>query len=103
MSDLLLEIGTEEIPSIYLNSGLEEFEHLAKDYLRENRIVVEGSISTYGTLRRLVLVGKAIADKQEDTIQEITGPPKKAAFDEEGNPTKAASGFAKKQGVISLC
>jgi glycyl-tRNA synthetase beta chain len=81
MSDLLLEIGTEEIPSTYLNRGLEEFGHLAKDYLRENRIVVEGSISTYGTLRRLVLVGKAIADKQEDTIQEITGPPKKAAFD----------------------
>ncbi len=99
MSDLLLEIGTEEIPSTYLNRGLEEFGHLAKDYLRENRIVVEGSISTYGTLRRLVLVGKAIADKQEDTIQEITGPPKKAAFDEEGNPTKAAFGFAKKQGV----
>lgn len=99
MSDLFLEIGTEEIPSTYLNRGLEEFEHLAKDYLRENRIVVEGSISTYGTLRRLVLVGKAIADKQEDTIQEITGPPKKAAFDKQGNPTKAAFGFAKKQGV----
>nr|MBC8461251.1 glycine--tRNA ligase subunit beta [Deltaproteobacteria bacterium] len=99
MSDLLLEIGTEEIPSTYLNRGLEEFGHLAKDYLRENRIVVEGSISTYGTLRRLVLVGKAIADKQEDTIQEITGPPKKAAFDKQGNPTKAAFGFAKKQGV----
>jgi glycyl-tRNA synthetase beta chain len=99
MSDLLLEIGTEEIPSTYLNRGLEEFGHLAKDYLRENRIVVEGSISTYGTLRRLVLVGKAIADKQEDTIQEITGPPKKAAFDKQGNPTKAGFGFAKKQGV----
>lgn len=100
MSDLLLEIGTEEIPSTYLNRGLEEFGHLAKDYLRGNRVAVEGSISTYGTLRRLVLVGKAIADKQEDTIQEITGPPKKAAFDEEGKPTKAAFGFAKKQGVF---
>jgi len=49
----------------------------------------------------LVLFGKAIADTQKDTIQEITGPPQKAAFDEEGNPTKAAFGFAKKQ-VVSV-
>jgi glycyl-tRNA synthetase beta chain len=60
---------------------------------------MEGGLYTYGTPRRLVLVGKAIADRQEDTIQELTGPPKKTAFDEEGNPTKAAFGFAKKQGV----
>jgi glycyl-tRNA synthetase beta chain len=45
------------------------------------------------------LIAKAIAEKQEDVAQEITGPPKKAAFDEKGNPTKAAIGFAEKQGV----
>jgi glycyl-tRNA synthetase beta chain len=97
--ELLLEIGTEEIPSDYLESGLEELRRLAESYLRDNRIEMEGGLHTCGTLRRLVLVGKAIADKQEDTVQEMTGPPKKAAFDEQGNPTKAAFGFAKKQGV----
>ncbi len=97
--ELLLEIGTEEIPSGYLESGLRELRRLAESYLRDNRIEMEGGLYTYGTPRRLVLVGKAIADRQEDTIQELTGPPKKTAFDEEGNPTKAALGFAKKQGV----
>jgi len=97
--ELLLEIGTEEIPSGYLESGLKELRRLAESYLRDNRIEMEGGLYIYGTPRRLVLTGKAIADRQEDTIQELTGPPKKTAFDEEGNPTKAAFGFAKKQGV----
>jgi len=99
MSELLLEIGTEEIPSDYLEDGLKELKRLTELYLKDNRIKIEGGLHTYGTPRRLVLVGKSIADKQENTIQEITGPPQKAAFDEEGNPTKAAFGFAKKQGV----
>jgi len=97
--ELLLEIGTEEIPSGYLESGLKELGRLAESYLRDNRIEMEGGLYAYGTPRRLVLVGKAIADRQEDTIQELTGPPKKTAFDEEGNPTKAAFGFAKRQGI----
>jgi glycyl-tRNA synthetase beta chain len=99
MGDLLLEIGTEEIPSNYLENGLNELRQLAESYLKDNRIHVKGSLHTYGTLRRLVLVGEALADKQEDAVLEVTGPPKKAAFDEHGNPTKAALGFAKKQGV----
>jgi len=99
MGDLLLEIGTEEIPSNYLEGGLNELKQLSEFYLRENRIHVKGGLHTYGALRRLVLVGEDIADKQEDAVQEVTGPPKKAAFDEYGNPTKAALGFANKQGV----
>jgi len=99
MSELLLEIGTEEIPSDYLENGLKELKRLAELYLKDNRIEIKGGLHTYGTPRRLVLVGKSIADTQEDTIQAITGPPQKAAFDEEGKPTKAALGFAKKQGV----
>ena len=97
--ELLLEIGTEEIPSEYLDQGLQKLGQLAESYLRDNRIEMKEGLATFGTPRRLVLVGRAIADKQEDTVQEMTGPPKKAAFDEQGNPTKAAFGFAKKQGV----
>jgi len=97
--ELLLEIGTEEIPSDYLENGLKEIGRLAESYLTDNQIKMEGGPDTYGSPRRLVLVCKAIAGRQEDVVQDITGPPKKAAFDEEGNPTKAAFGFAKKQGV----
>jgi len=82
-AELLFEIGTEEIPSDYLENGLKALKRLAELYLRDNRIEIEGGLHTYGTPRRLVLVGKAISDKQKDIIQEITGPPKKAAFDEE--------------------
>jgi glycyl-tRNA synthetase beta chain len=98
-NELLLEIGTEEIPSDYLEKGLEELKSLAESCLRDNRIESKEGITAYGTPRRLVLVGRAVADKQEDTVQEITGPPKKAAFDEQGNPTKAALGFAQRHGV----
>ena len=97
--ELLLEIGTEEIPSDYLENGLKDLGRLAESCLTDNQIKMEGGLDTYGSPRRLVLVGKAVADRQEDVVQEITGPPKKAAFDEEGSPTKAALGFAKKQGV----
>jgi glycyl-tRNA synthetase beta chain len=98
-AELLLEIGIEEIPSDYLENGLNELKRLGEIYLRDNRIEIKEDLQTYGTPRRLVLVGKTVADKQEDMIQEITGPPKKAAFDKEGNPTKAAFGFANKQRV----
>lgn len=98
-AELLLEIGTEEIPSGYLEGGLKALKGLAEVCLRENRIHVAGDLYTYGTPRRLVLVGKEVADGQEDIVQEITGPPKRAAYDSEGHPTKAAIGFAKKYGL----
>ncbi len=97
--ELLLEIGTEEIPSDYLENGLKELRNLADSQLKNNRIEIGEPLETYGTPRRLVLIGKAVQDKQADTVQEITGPPKAAAFDDKGTPTKAALGFAKKQGV----
>ena len=97
--ELLLEIGTEEIPSDYLNSSLVAIKKLAESYLKENRINTGDGLETCGTPRRLVVFAPSIADKQEDKIQEITGPPKKAAFDKNGKPTKAAIGFAKKHGV----
>jgi glycyl-tRNA synthetase beta chain len=98
-AELLLEIGTEEIPSAYLDEGLNELRRLAEACLKENRIEITGNLLTYGTPRRLVLIGKAIAEKQEDLVQEMTGPPKAVAYDEKGKPTKAALGFAQKQGV----
>jgi glycyl-tRNA synthetase beta chain len=97
--ELLLEIGTEEIPSDYLENGLKELKALAESHLKNSRIEIGQPLAAYGTPRRLVLIGKAVQDKQTDTVQEITGPPKAAAFDDKGKPTKAALGFAKKHGV----
>jgi glycyl-tRNA synthetase beta chain len=97
--ELLLEIGTEEIPSDYLENGLKELKTLAESQLKNSRMEIGEPLAAYGTPRRLVLIGKAVQDKQADTVQEITGPPKAAAYDNKGKPTKAAMGFAKKHGV----
>ena len=98
-AELLLEIGCEEIPAGYLENGLNELKRLTEECLSENRIDRTGDLEVYGTPRRLVLVGRAVSKRQKDLIQEVTGPPRKAAYDKDGKPTKAAIGFAKKQGV----
>ncbi len=98
-AELVLEIGTEEIPSGYLGKGLQELKRLAEASLREGRIDVADGLYTCGTSRRLVLLGKGISERQKALVQEVTGPPKSVAFDGQGKPTKAALGFAEKQGV----
>ncbi|HBF43150.1 MAG TPA: glycine--tRNA ligase subunit beta [Desulfobacteraceae bacterium] len=97
--ELLLEIGTEEIPSGYLENGLRELKRLTQTCLKENRIKVKGELNTFGTPRRMILIGKGLSETQEDLVKEVTGPPKKVAFDKDNKPTKAAVGFAKRQGV----
>jgi glycyl-tRNA synthetase beta chain len=97
--ELLLEIGTEEIPAGYLENALNELKNLTLSHLKDNRIYCSEELLTYCTPRRLVLAVANIAEKQEDTVQEVTGPPKKAAYDPDGNPTKAALGFANKYGL----
>jgi len=99
VSELLFEIGTEEIPSGYLAQGLADLKDLSVSRLAENRIDYAGGVFTYGTPRRLVLIVKAVAEAQKDTTEEVTGPPVRVAFDDRGNPTKAAVGFAERQGV----
>ena len=98
-SDLLIEIGTEEIPSGYLAKALRDFAMMMEKSLNENRISTSGPLLAQGTPRRMVLAGRAIADQQEDAVQEIMGPPRHVAFDRDGRPTMAAEGFAKKLGV----
>jgi glycyl-tRNA synthetase beta chain len=94
-----LEVGTEEIPSGYLARGLSDLKDLSVSCLVENRLEYSGGVFTYGTPRRLVLIVKALAEAQRDSTEEVTGPPARVAFDEQGNPTKAALGFAERQGV----
>jgi glycyl-tRNA synthetase beta chain len=97
-AEFLLEIGAEEIPSDYLDSAPEEMRRLTKSSLEENRIVISGELFVYWTPRRMVLFCRKVAEKQEDMFQELMGPARKAAYDQKGNPTKAAIGFAQKYG-----
>ncbi len=95
--ELLLEIGTEEIPASFIPKALEEMAISISKELKTNRIA-HGEVKTMGTPRRLVLLVRDVAEKQEDVKIEKIGPPVQMAFDEEGNPTKAALGFARGQG-----
>ena len=97
-TELLFEIGTEEIPAGYLPPALEQLQRMAADALTEHRIGFE-ALKTFGTPRRLTLSVKGIATLQESEETEVVGPPKRIAYDENGEPTKAAIGFAKTQGV----
>ncbi len=96
--DLLFEIGTEELPARFIGPALKELKRLAQEELKALALEFEG-LKTLGTPRRLTLYVAGLAERQPDRVEEILGPPQKAAFDQEGKPTKAAIGFAKKQGV----
>lgn len=98
MADLLLEIGTEEIPARFLPGALGELQAL---FIREceTQRLRAGQVATLGTPRRLALLALDVAPQQDPLHQEVVGPPRAVAFDPEGRPTRAAVGFARAQGV----
>lgn len=96
--DVLLEIGTEEIPAHYMPSILNQVKELAAKKFSEANIAYE-SIRTIGTPRRVALLMKGVAEKQADVSSKNKGPSAKIAFDADGNPTKAAMGFARGQKI----
>lgn len=96
--DLLLEIGTEEIPARFMPGILAQLSAAAQAKFADLRIEFT-SVRTLGTPRRMVLLVKELADKQQDISSEHKGPSIKVAFDNEGKPTKAGSGFARGQKV----
>ncbi|WP_437598846.1 glycine--tRNA ligase subunit beta [Sorangium sp. So ce590] len=95
-SDLLLEIGVEELPSSFVEAALRALPDLATKRLAELRLR-HGAMRALGTPRRLALLVSGIAARQPDLEEEVTGPPVKAAF-KDGAPTKAAEAFAQKLG-----
>ena len=98
MKTLLIEIGAEEIPAGYIEPALDHFRSLLLGRLDDARIA-HGEARTYGTPRRLTLMVDAVAERQEEQTEEVTGPPEKVAFDADGRPTMAAKKFAEKIGV----
>jgi glycyl-tRNA synthetase beta chain len=98
MKELLLEIGTEEIPAGFIPQALSDLENLTKKEFEANRIDFKG-MRTLGTPRRLALFIESVSEKQRDVETKKIGPSKQAAFDSKGKPTPAAIGFAKSQSV----
>ena len=98
MSNLLLEIGTEEIPAGYIGPALDALSAALRQKLTEARIE-HGNARVYATPRRLAVKVENVADKQAPLKQEVIGPPAKVGFDAQGNPTTAAVKFAEKVGV----
>jgi glycyl-tRNA synthetase len=94
----LLEIGTEELPVGDLALALEQLEKAVPQLLDEARLRYD-SVRVLGTPRRQAVLVAGLALRQPDRTLEVLGPPAKIAFDAEGNPTRAAEGFARKQGV----
>ena len=98
MSELLFEIGTEEIPAGYIEPALQFMGKAVKEHLDQLNLGF-GDVKTCGTPRRLTLIVDGLQEKQDDRIVEHTGPSKKAGFDGDGNPSKAAIGFARSKGL----
>jgi len=97
MSEFLLEILAEEIPAGVLPGAREDLLARVSAAFAEARL--GGTLTVHSTSRRLALVGEGVADRQPDATVELTGPPASVGYDNDGNPTKAAEGFARAQGV----
>lgn len=97
-AELFLEIGTEEIPAGFLPPAMADLERLLRKELESARVRFD-AVRTLATPRRLAVVVSGVAVEQERQELTVTGPSVQVAFDPQGNPTKAAQGFARANGV----
>lgn len=97
MPAFLLEVGTEELPASFVAAAIAQWQNWLPTRLAEAQLTTT-QISVYGTPRRLAVLIEGLPDRQPDREEEVKGPPASAAF-KDGEPTPAAIGFARKQGV----
>jgi glycyl-tRNA synthetase beta chain len=97
-AELFLELGTEELPAGFIPVALKNLQQLLCQELEQARISY-GAVRTFATPRRLAISICDVALLQQRQELEVTGPPARIAFDKDGNPTKAAEGFARTNGV----
>lgn len=95
---LLLEVGVEELPAQVCPLALAQLQSRGEQLLRDLRLEFDAS-RVFGTPRRIALLVTGVADRQPDSAVVARGPARAAAFDAEGRPTPAATGFARSQGV----
>ena len=98
MALLLFELGCEELPASFVATALRDLEEAITRGLNEARLEF-GATQSYATPRRLIVGISQIQDRQADSIKESRGPSASAAFDSEGNPSKALQGFCRGQGI----
>jgi len=98
MSDFVLEIMTEELPVSHVLAGLGQLRENLASELHGAGLLPEGGVDVFGTCRRLVAKAD-ISPRQSDRQERVIGPPRSAAFTEDGTPTPAAQGFARSRGV----
>ena len=97
--ELLLEIGVEELPAAWLPGLTKQLAEKLHARLKEMRLTPDVQVESFSTPRRLTARVGRMPERQEDLDETISGPPVSAAFTASGEPTPAALGFAKKQGV----
>ncbi len=96
--ELLLEIGTEELPASWLPGLTAQIGQALEAKLKEARLSIDEPVQTYSTPRRLIAHAGKIGERQSDLEELVMGPPVAAAF-KDGALTPAGAGFARKQGV----
>lgn len=94
---VLFEIGMEELPARFIDDAQRQLLEKTTDWLKEERIGFE-QMKAFSTPRRLAIIIKGIANKQETIVEKVRGPKLDIAKDKDGNWTKAAIGFTKGQG-----
>lgn len=97
-ADVLIEIGVEELPAQDVDDVLGQVKKSAPALFADLRLNTD-SVDVYATPRRIAVIAKNVAPRQEDEEFVAKGPPAERAFDADGNPTKAAQGFARGKGV----
>ncbi len=97
-ADLLVEIGSEELPWQMIQPAVNQLAQSLTKLLEEQRIG-HGAVRVFCTPRRLTVAVMGVSQRQIATSQEVLGPSKSVAFDTQGQPTRAALGFAKSQGL----
>lgn len=95
---LAFEIGTEELPAFDLHAATKKLAGIAADAL-DGAGIAHGDVEVYSTPRRLIVIAHEVPEATEAVEEEFRGPSVKIAFDADGNPTKAAAGFARGKGV----
>ena len=96
--DFLFEIGTEEMPSAPLNNAVSQLGKLVEAGLKDAGLA-HGPVEVISSPRRLAVLVSDVATATEEVNDVKRGPAANIAFDADGNPTKAAQGFARKCGV----
>lgn len=99
MAELIIEIGTEEIPARMLQKAANDIKQALSSFLKDSHLAFE-ELEASGAPRQIVITCNQVDLRQEDRKEWVFGPPVRISYDSEGNPTKALEGFLRKNPLI---